>query len=131
MIPVLLPGAQRGERSKLPAFLTATTWVEFQAHAGRARTPFTGWWPASADMHPGPGRGQAVYEGQNPYRGLRTFDVEHAPFFFGREALTGWLLDALRPKAALGGAMATAFWRSSAPRAAASRRWRGPGCWPL
>ncbi len=31
-----------------------------------------------------------------PYRGLEVFDVEHAPFFFGREALTEWLIVALR-----------------------------------
>src|SRR5690349_10461987 len=30
VIPVLLPGAERGERSKLPDFLLATTWVEFR-----------------------------------------------------------------------------------------------------
>lgn len=30
VIPVLLPGANRGERSKLPMFLTETTWVEFR-----------------------------------------------------------------------------------------------------
>jgi len=46
----------------------------------------------------GPGPGGAVFEGQNPYRGLELFDVEHAPLFFGREALTEWLLDALKHK---------------------------------
>src|SRR5262245_15644201 len=30
VIPVLLPGAARGERSRLPAFLVETTWVEFR-----------------------------------------------------------------------------------------------------
>ena len=30
VIPVLLPGMTRPERQKLPAFLTATTWVEFR-----------------------------------------------------------------------------------------------------
>src|SRR3954469_6387728 len=29
VIPVLLPGSKREERSKLPAFLVSTTWVEF------------------------------------------------------------------------------------------------------
>src|SRR5881227_2843855 len=29
VIPVLLPKAERGERSRLPAFLTRRTWVEF------------------------------------------------------------------------------------------------------
>ncbi|MBN1888404.1 MAG: response regulator [Thermoflexales bacterium] len=36
------------------------------------------------------------YEGDCPYRGLWPFDVEHAPFFCGREALTARLLDAMR-----------------------------------
>ena len=35
--------------------------------------------------------------GQCPYRGLEFFDEAHSPFFFGREALTERLLDALRP----------------------------------
>jgi hypothetical protein len=30
VIPVLLPGAHRAERSSLPTFLAATTWVEFR-----------------------------------------------------------------------------------------------------
>ena len=30
VIPVLLPGATREERSRLPAFLLASTWVEFR-----------------------------------------------------------------------------------------------------
>jgi hypothetical protein len=36
------------------------------------------------------------HEGDCPYRGLWPFDVEHTPFFFGREALTARLLDAVR-----------------------------------
>ena len=31
-----------------------------------------------------------------PYRGLEFFDVQHAPLFFGRAAITDWLLSALR-----------------------------------
>ena len=30
VIPALLPGAERIERSRLPSFLVATTWVEFR-----------------------------------------------------------------------------------------------------
>ena len=30
VIPVLLPGAKREERSRLPSFMVATTWVEFR-----------------------------------------------------------------------------------------------------
>ncbi|ETX05926.1 MAG: hypothetical protein ETSY2_20165 [Candidatus Entotheonella gemina] len=32
-----------------------------------------------------------------PYRGLETFQIEHADFFYGREAITDWLLSKLRP----------------------------------
>src|SRR5262249_34174688 len=46
----------------------------------------------------GTGEGQAPLEGRCPYRGLEAFDVEHAPAFFGREALTEWLVDAIRPR---------------------------------
>ena len=49
-------------------------------------------------IEPGEGAGGAAFEGKNPYRGLETFDVEHAPLYFGREALTEWLLSALRRK---------------------------------
>ena len=44
----------------------------------------------------GPDSDSAAFEGVCPYRGLEVFDVEHAPFFFGREALTEWLVIALR-----------------------------------
>jgi hypothetical protein len=35
----------------------------------------------------GPAPEQALYEGRCPYRGLCVFNVDDAPFFFGREAL--------------------------------------------
>jgi hypothetical protein len=96
VIPVLLPRAERAERSSLPTFLAATTWVEF---------------PGSLDdpaafhllvcgirgLETGPGPSQALSEGQCPFRGLRVFDVDDAPFFFGREALVQWLLKGVRP----------------------------------
>lgn len=96
VIPVLLPGAERLERSRLPAFLVTTTWVEFRQTLDDAH-PFHRLLSGIRGVEPGPG--QAIYEGQNPYRGLQVFDVEHAPFFFGREALTEWLLTELRPSA--------------------------------
>src|SRR3954453_9097991 len=34
VIPVLLPGVERPERSQLPGFLVATTWVEFRKLLG-------------------------------------------------------------------------------------------------
>ena len=97
VIPVLLPGVERPERSKLPGFLTATTWVEFRDTLDDADA-FHRLLCGIRGVEPGPGPGGAVFEGQNPYRGLELFDVEHAPLFFGREALTEWLLDALKHK---------------------------------
>ena len=97
VIPVLLPGVERPERSKLPGFLTATAWVEFRDTLDDADA-FRRLLCGIRGVEPGPGPGGAVFEGQNPYRGLELFDVEHAPLFFGREALTEWLLDALKHK---------------------------------
>jgi hypothetical protein len=96
VIPVLLPGAERAERSSLPTFLAATTWVEFRDLLDDADA-FHRLVCGIRGVEPGPGPGQAIYEGQCPYRGLRVFDVEDAPFFFGREALVQWLLNAVRP----------------------------------
>jgi hypothetical protein len=95
VIPVLLPGAERGERGRLPTFLVATTWVEFRRSLDD-EDAFHRLVCGIRGIEPGPGPGGAICEGECPYRGLRFFDVEHTPFFFGREALTGWLLDALR-----------------------------------
>src|SRR3954470_2657974 len=93
-IPVLLPGVERPERSKLPGFLTATTWVEFRDTLDDP-SAFDRLLCGIRGIEPG---GGVVFEGQNPYRGLELFDVEHAPLFFGREASTKWLLDALKRK---------------------------------
>ncbi len=98
VIPVLLPGADRPERSHLPRFLTATTWVEFRATLDDEQA-FHRLVSGIRGVEPGAGPGAAIFAGACPYRGLEAFDVEHAPFFFGREALTEWLVDALRPSA--------------------------------
>ena len=97
VIPVLLPGVERPERSKLPGFLTATTWVEFRDTLDDPEA-FHRLLCGIRGIEPGDGAGGAAFEGKNPYRGLELFDVEHAPLFFGREALTEWLLDALKRK---------------------------------
>jgi hypothetical protein len=96
VIPVLLPGGDRPERSSLPTFLATTTWVEFRDSLEDPNA-FHRLICGIRGVEPGPGPGQAIYEGQCPYRGLRVFDVEDAPFFFGREALVQWLLNAVRP----------------------------------
>ena len=95
VIPVLLPGVARPERSLLPAFLVSTTWVEFRATLDEAE-PFRRLVCGVRGVEPGDGPAQPVREGECPYRGLEFFDVGHARFFFGREALTEWLLTALR-----------------------------------
>jgi hypothetical protein len=92
IIPVLLPGAKRAERSSLPTFLAATTWVEFH-NSLEDPDAFHRLVCGIRGIEPGPGPGQALYEGQCPYRGLRVFDIDDAPFFFGREALVQWLLN--------------------------------------
>jgi len=98
VIPVLLPGAKRAERSSLPTFLAAREWVEFRDSLDDAKA-FHRLVCGIRGVEPGAGPGQTIYKGQCPYRGLRVFDVDDAAFFFGREALTQWLLNELRPAA--------------------------------
>jgi hypothetical protein len=97
-IPVLLPGAERAERSSLPTFLVATTWVEFRDSLDDQEA-FHRLICGIRGVEPGAGPGQAIYESKCPYCGLRFFEVEDAPFFFGREALVEWLVNELRPAA--------------------------------
>jgi hypothetical protein len=101
VIPVLLPGATREERSRLPRFLVATTWVEFRQSLND-EDAFHRLISGVRGREPGFGPGGALFEGECPYRGLQFFDVADAGFFFGREALTEWLVNELRPKAAGG-----------------------------
>jgi hypothetical protein len=99
VIPVLLPGAQRAERSSLPTFLVATTWVEFRDSLDD-QDAFHRLVCGIRGVEPGVSPGKAIYEGQCPYRGLRVFDLDDTAFFFGREALVEWLLNELQPAAA-------------------------------
>ena len=100
VIPVLLPNGTRGDRAKLPAFLSARTWIEFYRSIDD---------PAALDKLARAIRGEtagaatAQPRGECPYRGLAYFDVQHAGLFFGREVLTDWLLSRLRGTASTDG----------------------------
>jgi WD40 repeat protein len=96
LISVLLPGARWRQRSHLPRWLRYIPWIEFHKSLGdevalrrlataiRAAAPSD--WVA----------GDQPRDTRCPYRGLQVFDEHHAEFFFGREADTEWLLEALR-----------------------------------
>jgi WD40 repeat protein len=96
VIPALLPGASQGVRSRLPRWLQRTPWVEFQdgladdVALDRLVTTIQSGVPA------GVATAGTSLDKRCPYRGLQAFDEEHAEFFFGREADTEWLLEALR-----------------------------------
>ena len=94
IIPILLPTATRGDRAKLPKFLTANTWVEF-SRAIDDPLALDRLVKAIRGVPPG-GAGFRLAKGDSPYRSLEAFDIQHAPLFFGREALTDWLLSRLR-----------------------------------
>ncbi|MEA2599418.1 MAG: hypothetical protein QOF89_410 [Acidobacteriota bacterium] len=103
VIPVLLPSAERGERSRLPAFLTRRTWVEFRDTIENRRA-LRALIAGIRGVAPGPDPGTTAIEvakvlaaGACPYRGLQSFDVGDSVFFHGREELTGWLLAKLQP----------------------------------
>lgn len=95
VIPVLLPGAERGERGRLPTFLIRTTWVEFGESLDDADA-FRYLVAGIKGEPPGRGADEAIYQSVCPYRGLQAFEEEHAPFFFGREAATEWLVNDLK-----------------------------------
>ena len=59
VIPVLLPGAERAERSSLPTFLAATTWVEFRDSLDDADA-FHRLVCGIRGVEPGPGPGEAI-----------------------------------------------------------------------
>jgi formylglycine-generating enzyme required for sulfatase activity len=92
-IPILLPNATRGDRAKLPRFLTAYTWVEFHRSI---EDPLAMERLTKAIRGEAPGAGFKLPVGESPYRGIEFFDLQHANRFFGRETLTDWLLSRLR-----------------------------------
>ncbi len=100
VIPVVLPGGERVQRSHSPNFLWQGSYVEF--HALDDEEAFHALVSGIHGIEPGTGVEAgveaAIDEGISPYRGLQVFQAEHAEFFFGREVLTDWLLHDLRPR---------------------------------
>lgn len=94
VIPVLLPGARRAERARLPLFLSQVTWVDFRNGLNDEHA-FHRLLAGIRAATPGPSTDQDLLDSLAPYRGLQAFDIEDSAFFFGREALTDLLLDKL------------------------------------
>lgn len=95
VFPVLLPGLEPFDPNTLPLWLRTRTWVDLRAGPDDAR--------AMGDLlHavkglPFGARGPAATpSGVCPYRGLQTFDEEHAAVFVGREGDTQRLVELLR-----------------------------------
>ena len=76
----------------MPRFLLRTTWVKFSRTLEDAEA-FHDLVSGIRGIPPGPGQGKGIFEGECPYRGLEPFRLEHARFFFGREAQIDWLLE--------------------------------------
>jgi energy-coupling factor transporter ATP-binding protein EcfA2 len=95
VLPVILPGGGRAKESELPGFLQGTTWVEFRRSLDeedalhRLVCGIKG-------IPPGRRPGVTILESECPYLGLKTFQSEDAPLFFGRTAKVQELIDRLR-----------------------------------
>jgi hypothetical protein len=96
VIPILLPGVPDPfDYSELPPFLTQRTWVDFRHGLDQPR-PFRALINAIQGLPPGADSESPTGTEQSPYRGLETFDEEHAEFFFGRERDIQRLLEMLK-----------------------------------
>lgn len=94
VIPVLLPDAEEDAIEQLPDFLQAYNGVRFYQSL-EDENAFRRLVSGIKGERPGPD-GDDKYLA-NPYRGLQYFDIEHADFFFGRDAVTQTLLSHIQP----------------------------------
>jgi formylglycine-generating enzyme required for sulfatase activity len=94
VVPILLPNTPRGKRGDVPAFLANVTWIEFRDSLDDAYQ----FKRLINSLHGLPTRPDRVQSatGDCPYKGLQTFDIGDAGCFFGREALTDWLVADVR-----------------------------------
>ncbi len=134
VIPVLLPGVQIPERGGLPPFLRRYAWVDFRPGLDDPQalhhlvSGVKGTAPGEVEL--------PTKEVICPYLGLCPFQEEHARYFFGREALTTWLVEDVRMGSFLAIIGPSGSGKSSLARAglfAALRRGALPGSnqWPM
>ena len=97
VIPVLLPGATRPRPDQLPKFLVRTTWVEFRTTLDEENSFRRLVSRIKGEQGAAPWNAKAHWS-ECPYPGLDAFEADRADFFFGRESLTEWLVDAVRRK---------------------------------
>jgi energy-coupling factor transporter ATP-binding protein EcfA2 len=95
VLPVILPGGERGKESDVPGFLQGTTWVEFRQSIDEADAVHRLACGIKGIL-PGRRPGDSIQQGDCPYIGLKTFQPEDAPLFFGRTAKIQELVDRLR-----------------------------------
>jgi energy-coupling factor transporter ATP-binding protein EcfA2 len=96
LIPILLPGVSDPfDYGNLPPFLGQRTWVDFRRGLEQPQ-PLSILINAIKGLPPGSGLPLEVGAQRCPYRGLETFDEEHAEFFFGRERDIQRLLEKLK-----------------------------------
>jgi energy-coupling factor transporter ATP-binding protein EcfA2 len=95
VLPVILPGGQRAKESDLPGFLQGTTWVEFRQSIDEEDVLHR-LACGIKRIQPGRGPGATIAVGECPYLGLKTFQPDDAPLFFGRAAKIQELVDRLR-----------------------------------
>lgn len=137
VIPVLLPGTVIPERSEQPWFLSRRLWVDFrpgledQDAMHRLVCGIKGL-PPGITQDAGDPSGNMIC----PYVGMETFTEENAGFFFGRGALTQYLVEKLRENRFLAVLGPSGSGKSSVVRAGlvpAVRRGELPGSgnWPI
>ena len=130
VIPVLLPDTPMPERGRLPRFLSRMTWVDFRRGLADADALYRLTCGIRGIAPGAPGTAEPPAEEICPYRGLQAFHEEHADFFFGRDALTQWLVEGLRASRFLAVIGPSGSGKSSAVRAGlvpALRRGALPG----
>lgn len=111
VIPVLLPRAE-------PAgdFLALNTWVSFKSGIGDPAA-LQNLIHAIHSEPPGASILQEVFADVRPFRGLRAFQEEDAPFFFGREDATERTLQAVQQDSVVALVGASGSGKSSVARA--------------